>query len=602
MSLTKPHEFRPPRRHIRLRCQIQWTRHQLTGFSANISTGGLYLRMVPMGQVNPPGPGERLKIQFTFPDQAVSIEGTAKIAWQILDDHDVDGRAVWGFGLEWLELTEDGKSTLKEFIDTFRYTIVAVDDEPLNLNVLVRCLRNDYRLLTFTDVEQALKVFQTDEVAVLLTDYRMPKMNGVEVLKNLNQQFPNAFTKRIVISAFPEIEPLQDFVNVGKIFYFLQKPYRNEDLQQVLQRAVEAYTLSIENTRLHTELTRANERLRRENASLRKRLGGYEGLDSIIGSSPKLRAALGQLERVRRSLASVHIQGETGTGKELVARAIHEGSARADKPMVSQNCAGLTESLLQSTLFGHKKGSFTGADRDHKGVFQEADTGTLFLDEVAELSQNVQASLLRVLQEGEITPVGASKPTQVDVRVISATHKDLRDEVRLGHFREDLYFRLVVIHLRLPPLRERTGDIAILAKHFLEIFCERYNVDIPGFTVEAMQLLEQYSWPGNVRELENEIERVVVMATTQERLHVELLSPHISGYTNTTGQMNGGVKSTNGYVNDGGSYDDQVTLLEKHLIENALRLTNGVIKEAAMQLQMDPSRLAKLRKRLQISL
>ncbi len=308
-----------------------------------------------------------------------------------------------------------------------------------------------------------------------------------------------------------------------------------------------------------------------------------------------------QLERVRRSDATVHVHGETGTGKELVARALHSGGPRKHAPFVAQNCAGLSESLLQSLLFGHKKGAFTGADKDFQGVFQQADRGTLFLDEVAELSATVQAALLRALQSGEITPVGARAPVKVDVRVISATHKDLREEVRGGRFREDLYFRLVVIPIRLPSLRERSGDIPLLAMHFLDLHCELKGKNIRGFSGDAMRALERYPWPGNVRELENEIERLVVLTDDQQKVPLELLSPHLRQGAGPAAAPTPPAEADGFVVPAGLDYDRAVASLERALVEEALRQAGGNVSQAARALGMERSRLAKLRDRLGLS-
>jgi DNA-binding NtrC family response regulator len=270
----------------------------------------------------------------------------------------------------------------------------------------------------------------------------------------------------------------------------------------------------------------------------------------------------------------VHIAGETGTGKELAARALHDGGPRAKAAFIAQNCGGMAESLLQSTLFGHKKGAFTGADRDHLGVFREADGGTLFLDEVAELPATVQVSLLRVLQNHEITPLGSGRSEKVSVRVVSATHKDLRQEVAAGRFREDLYFRLVVVTVLLPPLRERVGDIPLLARHLLDAQCRRYDIDVPGFESAAMAALENYPWPGNVRELENEIERLVVLAQPGQSIARASLSPHILTFAGDAPQTSRDREQPDPYaaISEGGlSLDQVVERFERQLLVRALR-------------------------------
>jgi Nif-specific regulatory protein len=353
----------------------------------------------------------------------------------------------------------------------------------------------------------------------------------------------------------------------------------------------------VENERLNQKLERLNERLLRENRYLRQRLVGFDGFEHIIGKSVQLRSALAELARVRLTEATTHIQGETGTGKELVARALHFGGPREKGPFIAQNCAGVAETLIQSTLFGHRRGSFTGADRDHPGVFQAAHKGSLFLDEVAELSPAVQASLLRALQEGEVMPLGASHPVKVYVRFISASHTDLRDEVLRGQFREDLYFRLMVISIRLPALRERLGDIPVLAQHFLDLHCERHRKDIPGFTVAAMAVFEEHRWPGNIRELENEVERLVVLGEVGSKIPPELLSPHLLEATQAAGSAVT-PRSDGLVVPSGLTFDDAVVAVERALIEKALRESDGTTSRAATRLGMERSRLGKLRRRL----
>ncbi len=378
----------------------------------------------------------------------------------------------------------------------------------------------------------------------------------------------------------------------------MRKPVDSLTIARIVRRAADAYAMRAENERLHAEIARANRRLERENAYLRRRIRASEENHGILGESAQLKDALQILHQVQRGEATVHICGETGTGKELVARAIHDGSRRSKASFVPQNCAGMTESLLESTLFGHVKGAFTGADRDRPGLFQAAHGGTLFLEEIAELPMAVQAGLLRVVQAGEVKPVGASRPTKVDVRLVSATHKDLRQEVEEGRFRADLYFRLVVIDLTLPPLRDRVGDVPILARHFLDQLCERLGGDIPGFSPEAMEALERYAWPGNVRELRNEIERLTVLAEPGEKLRKDLLSPRIRDAAHSSVRAWPRAAEPSAVVPDGLSYDEAMEALQRRLVESALAEESGVVSRAAARLGMERTRLAKLRRRL----
>ena len=306
------------------------------------------------------------------------------------------------------------------------------------------------------------------------------------------------------------------------------------------------------------------------------------------------------LERVVPTHAPAHIRGETGTGKELIARALHARGPRADKAFVVHNCAGFTDSLLQSALFGHKKGAFTGADTDRIGMFQAADGGTLFLDEVAELTPQAQAALLRALQYGEIVPVGSTQSITVDVRVISATHKDLRQLSVEGGFRADLLYRLLVLIIDLPPLREREDDIALLAMHFLDDANARYGRQVAGFSDFAMRAIERYGWPGNVRELGSEIARAVLAGKDGESLTTAHLSPELRAASELPPAHLGATTATSRpiVISSAMGYDAAVEQLEKSLVERALRKSKGVVARAADLLDMDRSRLAKLRRRL----
>ena len=301
--------------------------------------------------------------------------------------------------------------------------------------------------------------------------------------------------------------------------------FTEKDLDLLLVLGGQA-ALAIDNARLFNELKVAEEKLRGENRYLKTRQQGVR-FDNIIGDSPPMKEIFAQLEKVIDTRATVCINGETGTGKELIASAIHHQGKRREKMFVAQNCAALPENLLESELFGHKKGAFTGADHDKKGLFEIADGGTLFLDEIAEMSLTLQAKLLRVLQEGEVRPVGASKSRHVDVRIICATNKSLQKEVEGGRFREDLFYRLMVFPITLPPLRERREDIPLLAQHFLQRYTAEMRKAVAGTSQEALNQLCSYHWPGNIRELENEIQRLVIQVDDQGIIEPQHLSPHI---------------------------------------------------------------------------
>jgi transcriptional regulator with GAF, ATPase, and Fis domain len=297
------------------------------------------------------------------------------------------------------------------------------------------------------------------------------------------------------------------------------------DLEVALLLASQA-SLAIDNATLVQRLRIAEERARGENVYLKRKEQKLK-FDNIIGESPAMKAVLAQLERVIDTRATVCIEGETGTGKELIASAVHHQSQRRDKMFVAQNCAALPENLLESELFGHKRGAFTSADSDKKGLFEIADGGTLFLDEMGEMPLTLQAKLLRVLQEGTIRPVGATTEKQVDVRILCATNRDLSAEVEKGRFRQDLYYRLMVFPIKLPPLRERREDIPLLAAHFLKRYADEYRLEIPGLTQDALDALSSYNWPGNIRELENEVQRLVIQAEPGHWIEITDLSPRL---------------------------------------------------------------------------
>ncbi len=337
--------------------------------------------------------------------------------------------------------------------------------------------------------------------------------------------------------------------------------FTSKDVDAIAVLAANA-SLAVANADLIQRLEIAEEQLERENRFLRtrdraRRGGGTE----IVGESPAITALLAQMAKVADTRASVLIEGETGTGKELVAALLHEKSRRRERLFVAQNCAALPEALLESELFGHKRGAFTGANEERKGLFELADGGTLFLDEVTEMPLALQAKLLRVLQEGELRPVGATQARHVDVRIVAATNRDVEAEVRAGRFREDLYYRLNVFPLRVPPLRERKGDVALLARHFLVRYAAELGKPVPGFAAGALELLSAHSWPGNVRELENEVQRLVIQVEPGAFVTEDLLSPRIRRVEGTVEKA--GVTR--------GSLKQMVDQVERHLILEALR-------------------------------
>jgi transcriptional regulator with GAF, ATPase, and Fis domain len=339
--------------------------------------------------------------------------------------------------------------------------------------------------------------------------------------------------------------------------------FHERELEVALLLGAQA-ALATDNATLVARLRIAEERARGENVYLKRREQKIK-FDNIIGDSPAMKAVLSQLEKVIDTRATVCIEGETGTGKELIASAIHYQSSRRDKMFVAQNCAALPENLLESELFGHKRGAFTSADSDKKGLFEIADGGTLFLDEMGEMPMSLQAKLLRVLQEGTIRPVGATTEKQVDVRIICATNRDLAAEVEKGRFRQDLYYRLMVFPIKLPPLRDRREDIPELAAHFLKRYAEEYRVELPGFTQDALDALASYNWPGNIRELENEVQRLVIQAESGHWIEVTDLSPRLRKIEGTVTRI----------APKQGTLKEMMDQVERWLIAEALRDHGG---------------------------
>ena len=372
-------------------------------------------------------------------------------------------------------------------------TILVVDDEPNYLVVLSELLKDEgFEVITAQKGEDGFKVVQDTDLDLVITDMRMPGMDGLELLKAVKSY--NKDLPVIMITAFGEVEKAVVAMKAGA-YNYLVKPFNNEELLLNIRKAIEHYSLLRENLRL------------RDEARVRY------GFASIVGKNEKMQEIYHLIEKVAPTSASVLITGESGTGKELVARAIHINSPRENAPFVSVNCAALPETLLESELFGHERGAFTGATAMRKGRFELADTGTLFLDEIGDIPLPLQAKLLRVLQERSFERVGGSRPIKVDVRIVTATNKELKDEVDKGHFREDLYYRLNVLHIHLPPLRERSDDIPMLTNHFINKFAEILNKPNLRISGDALRYLVNLSWDGNVRELENTIERAAILCS-----------------------------------------------------------------------------------------
>jgi two-component system response regulator HupR/HoxA len=408
-------------------------------------------------------------------------------------------------------------------LDYRAFPILVVDDEVDILRAFELGYGDQFTILTATSGIRGLELLHARDVSVIVSDQRMPEMDGSEFLERSMAVAPNAV--RIILTGYTDIDALVRAVNRSRIYRYLAKPWDDEEMRSALMRAIELSNLARENARLVEELTRVNERLATENAYLRttKIAPGR-----IVGTSPGMRDVLALVDKVAPHSTTVLVQGETGTGKELVARAIHEASPRREGLFVAVNCAALSEGILESELFGHRRGSFTGAVGDKKGLFEVADGGTLFLDEISETTPALQAKLLRALQNGEIRPVGDTHDRKVDVRVVAATNRKLEDEVKAGRFREDLYYRIRVFPIVLPPLRDRLEDIPALAEHLVVRIAHQLRKPVQPPTPETIAALQGYAFPGNVRELENELERAILLAEPGAPITEDLLSDHVT--------------------------------------------------------------------------
>ncbi len=424
---------------------------------------------------------------------------------------------------------------------THKYSLLLIDDEAANLQKLQRTFTGTYDVYPARSGEEALRILRSTPIDAIITDQKMPNMTGIEFLEASQKDYPNLV--RIVLTGYTEVDDLIAAINTGKVHKYITKPWEPETLKMVVQEALEKMELVRENERLARELKIANEKLQTENTVLRQEVEKGGVRREIIYGSPEMEDILQLLRRVTGTETTVLIQGETGTGKELVARFIHAESARRDQIFIPVNCGAIPRDLVESEFFGHAKGAFTGAVQEKKGFFEMADGGTIFLDEIGEAPAELQVKLLRVIQESEIMPLGYHQPRKVDVRIIASTNRDLRAEVAAGRFRQDLYFRINVFSVTIPPLRERVKDIVPLASYFLKYYSVRVNRRAPSFHKEAARLLESYSWPGNVRELQNEMERLVLIADPGREIGPDLLSDYIRQAPRQNARTDGKLKT-----------------------------------------------------------
>jgi len=435
--------------------------------------------------------------------------------------------------------------------------ILVVDDEAVVRNGIAQVLsQQDLAVATAADAAEALAKLDRQPFAVVLLDIKLPDMDGVQVLKYLRQNFPD--TEVVMITGYPTIAGAVECIRLGALDY-LVKPFRIEELEAVVEKALDHHAQK--NRRAAPEPETAE---------------GL-GLDFILGQSPAMRRVFDKIKRAAPSDSTVLLTGESGTGKELVARAIHLLSPRADKEFVPVDCSALVETLLESELFGHVKGSFTGALQTKHGLFELANHGTFFFDEISNLSLNIQAKLLRVIQEREFMQVGSQKRIKLDIRIIASSNRDLKEAIKAGAFREDLYYRLSVIPIHLPPLRERTGDIALLVDHFIRKYSQKGHREVTGISSQALKLFNDYGWPGNVRELEHTIERIVILEDGA------VIQPeHLPSF----------ISQRQGEFKDFSDENYSLEELEKRYIQFILRRTKGRRQEAARILRINRKTLS----------
>lgn len=435
--------------------------------------------------------------------------------------------------------------------------LVVDDEESIREFFEIMLKREGYEVLTAANGREGLETLKKHQVDLVISDIQMPEMSGLEMLTSVKELDPE--TLFIMITAFGSTETAVEAMKLGAYDY-VQKPFKIDEVKIIIKQALEKRSLKL------------------ENQQLKKELGTKYAFDNIIGGAPPMLRIYEMVKRVANTKSSVLITGESGTGKELIARAIHYNGPLKDKPFVTVNCGAIPENLMESEMFGHKKGSFTGAIADKKGLFEVANGGTIFLDELGELPLTMQVKLLRVIQEGTFKRVGGTDDINVDVRVISATNKNLEAEVKSGNFREDLFYRMNVIQIHCPPLRERKEDITMLANHFLDKFSKVLGMSVKKISNEAMDVLKRYHYPGNVRELENIVERTVALEPGTSILP-ESLPRHLLEVQQPVGQLDANKIEIDDQK--GIELEKLVADFERTLLIKALQTTGGVKKKAA---------------------
>ncbi|HNR50429.1 MAG: Transcriptional regulatory protein ZraR [Deltaproteobacteria bacterium ADurb.BinA179] len=446
------------------------------------------------------------------------------------------------------------------------HNILIVDDEAQNRDFLSEILlEENYAVTSVANGKDAVAKLSQDNFHVVLTDLQMPEIDGLGVIRYLIENRLNCIG--VIYTGYGSVKTAVDAMKLGA-FDYITKPFKADEIKVVVKKALDHLALQ------------------EENAYLKQQLKAKYKFENIIGTSDRMQRVFSMIDKVASTDSTVLILGESGTGKELVARALHYNSPRAQNPFVPVNCGAIPEELLESELFGHEKGAFTGAFRARIGRFELAHSGSIFLDEVSEMSPNLQVKLLRVIQEREFERVGGVKSIRTDVRIIAATNKNLEEEVEQGRFREDLYYRLNVIPMNLPPLRERRDDIPLLVKHFLAKYGKEKNPSLTGFSRKAMNLLMQYKWPGNVRELENLVERLLVLCDGPEVDTCDLPDKILAGAVQTTSAV-----PHIDLPESGIDLSSAVSEFEKSIIIQALNRSNWVKNRAAKLLHVNRTTL-----------
>ena len=567
-------------------------------YTWNISDGGVYLKApgLEAGQVPI---GRSMRLSFELPDGGPAMEVPARVVWVDGPVRDHQGRTGVGLGMRFDEVPDDYAHRIRLFVDSFRYRVAlfAFPDPALAWGAF----GDLFHVEEVEDVECLLRETIGGHAGLVIIgesrgrDEAMDALRYVVGSKAVERQPMILYAAGGVdegAASWPGDELASLLSAHGRLGY-APMPMERLELRSHAQRSIETFVLAFENELLTTELGRAFQRLRRENEYLRSRYRLSERLLEIVGVSEAMRRVHALIERIAPFDTSVVVVGETGTGKELVARALHRLSSRVDGPFVAQNCAALAETLLDSELFGHARGAFTGATTDRAGIFEAAEGGTVFLDEIGEMSQAMQAKLLRVLQEGEVKRVGDVHTRRVDTRIICATNRNLEALVEEGSFREDLYYRLQSFVLTLPPLRERREDIPVLALHFLERLTGRHDHKVEGFTQDALKLLQLHDWPGNARELEHTVERLLVLCNEGGWIGADLVREALG-----QGRCLESRRTPLASERKERSLARALEAYEREIIVTELHRAGGVIARAARELGMDRTTLSRRLRRL----